>query len=720
MRLGGRALRGVACLCCCVTAAGDDGVGTSSSGSCPATPSPGWKDSDGATCIDYVARNYCCAHWVTDCDLGTYLSAAHVSAADACPCACKCPEGGHTTAGEPALTLSSAGAWRFTWPGLSPNQCKGLGGKLRPAWVSGDFDPCQHACVGHLDDPCDASSLLSTQFGCPTLGQIGGRLYNRSSPLSGLNATECARACLALPTSSCTGFEFGYSSRDVTTHCYLRDATGKAATSTEESFASYPREVNSCYASTICPAVDVCGNNVISASNRWNNRWGTTGRLFYNGDTAAARSSRGCSSVIQALPHQHIELRFTSRYPTGPAHSSLVVDDPAYVQDIGVLLSADQGSAQRSARRLWPVLPSPPASASIVSSSYQLMVSVAPHSRAAQWEVSWAVLNGTCFDGIQNTAETGIDCGGPACRSCSRGCTDRGAVNFDAAAGIDDQSCTFSDGIPCGDIFASNTNTRVPPGWVYLRSCAYDCSGLARNLTRAIAAKWPQKVANPKILTQPGCLDEKHSDTDLVWGSGHTNVLFVGGDAASSSQWNLIAPADSSTLASVYIQGRGTDSVLWGRLSMVDSVNRGAEIVRGLLAVRYVRWRSSITGVAPPDQALKLDGIAGFVTHSLFEGAAGGAVSLAKRSVLAIEDTVFRGNNAAFGGAISVTQQSRLEARNTAFWFNWATELPCLHQPCDQVVLTSGSGGAIAQDSGSFMISNSQFIGESFLSSCAE
>jgi hypothetical protein len=34
--------------------------------------------------------------------------------------------------------------------------------------------------------------------------------------------------------------------------------------------------------------------------------------------------------------------------------------------------------------------------------------------------------------------------------------------------------------------------------------------------------------------------------------------------------------------------------------------------------------------------------------------------------------------------------------------------------------LTSGSGGAIAQDSGSFMISNSQFIGESFLSSCAE
>ncbi|MFK7907623.1 MAG: T9SS type A sorting domain-containing protein [Chitinophagales bacterium] len=60
----------------------------------------------------------------------------------------------------------------------------------------------------------------------------------------------------------------------------------------------------------------------------------------------------------------------------------------------------------------------------------------------------------TCYDGIQNGDEEGIDCGGtnPNCVSCDLGCTDMYAHNYNAAASIDDGSCeTCYDNIMNGD-----------------------------------------------------------------------------------------------------------------------------------------------------------------------------------------------------------------------------------------------------------------------------
>ena len=59
----------------------------------------------------------------------------------------------------------------------------------------------------------------------------------------------------------------------------------------------------------------------------------------------------------------------------------------------------------------------------------------------------------TCFDGIQNQGETGVDCGGPcaACMSCSDGVQNQGESGIDC-------------GGPCQPCVVTTTTTTTPPG----------------------------------------------------------------------------------------------------------------------------------------------------------------------------------------------------------------------------------------------------------------
>ncbi|NJN78333.1 MAG: right-handed parallel beta-helix repeat-containing protein [Saprospiraceae bacterium] len=89
------------------------------------------------------------------------------------------------------------------------------------------------------------------------------------------------------------------------------------------------------------------------------------------------------------------------------------------------------------------------------------------HNYNAKATISGTCL--TCFDGLKNGDEMGIDCGGK-CSPCANGCTDSNAHNYNATATTDDGTCeTCSDGIQNGD------ETRIDCGGSCAPCAALNC-----------------------------------------------------------------------------------------------------------------------------------------------------------------------------------------------------------------------------------------------------
>ena len=480
-----------------------------------------------------------------------------------------------------------------------------------------------------------------------------------------------------------------------------------------------------------CTALDVCRGNFL-AHQEGVGGYGVV--HFEPPDHPTAGKPYGCSLTISARPGQHVELIFTQRFPPPRDTYSLTVVDPGllrrdlckglnrcvsvactdrWLTDCAHSLFADSLVNAPNNTRLWPN-DRPAAVWRGVSSGYQVIVQAGGENHP--WELAWAAMDGSCTDGTQGADETGVDCGGQCPRpSCSAGCTNTRASNYNPSVDVDDGSCTFTF-VPCNDPVAQNFNPSASCG--YQGSCSYTaCGSLASALGHIATSRlgWQGSSRAPRCLGSTSIVVH-----DAQWGLLTQQTISAVSPAAELLV-ALIAAGDSveqsiqffvtAHNAAVFLQGDVSQPLFRGSVAMTRHGNN-------CLIVRYLYWGDDGEYAHSTEvyAAIELGGSSGgvpaFVSHCTFEGirssSSGGAITLYAQSVLTVEHSVFLGCSAPFGGAIAALAGSILVVEHSAFARNFAVQSRDLQ---------SGNGGAIYAEQStpnlpvSVKISGSRFEG---------